>query len=305
MTRNEFLRRIEQINVGRSIGRRAPHKPLLLLLALRRVLSGKEQFVEYRELERPLRELLRSFGTPTRTLHPEQPFGRLCNDGLWEISCSENLSRTDSDDYLVGELRSHNVRGGFPEDVYGFLLPRPEVVLDAVHNLLQTHFPPSLHSEIRNMVGLPQWWKVQDRLGLPHRLGLPRDPKFRGNVLREYEGRCAVCDFDVRLGNELIGLEAAHIMWHSHGGPDVVSNGLALCGLHHKALDKGALGLEPTASGFQILISCEIAGLTPPIRWFTDYHRKRLRLPRNPDLFPAREYVHWHKRQVFRSPSLP
>lgn len=243
--------------------------------------------------------MLRSFGRPTKTFHPEQPFGRLCNDRLWEIPCSENLSRTDSDDYLVGELRDHKVRGGFPEDVYEFLLPRPKVALEAVQYLLQTHFPPSLHSEIRNMVGLPQWSTVQDALALK------RDPKFRSKVLGEYEGRCAVCEFDVRLGNELIGLEAAHIRWRSHGGPDVVSNGLALCGLHHKALDKGALGLKPTVSGFQILISRKVTGLTPPIRWFTDYHRKRLRPPRNPDFSPAREYVQWHQRQVFRKPSLP
>ena len=298
MRRAEFLRKIEQLKLGRSQGKRAPHKPLLLLLALGRVANEKERLVDYREVEQPLKNLLRSFGRPTTTLHPEQPFGRLCNDGLWDIPGSETLSRTDSDDFLVGELRSRKARGGFPEDVFDLLVSRPEVVLDAVQALLQRHFPLSLHGEIREMVGVPQSWRVQDQPAPS------RDPKFRPNVLREYEGRCAVCDFDVRLGNELIGLEAAHIRWHSHDGPDKVTNGLALCGLHHKALDKGALGLEPTVSGFQILISSEITGLTPPVRWFIDYHRKTLRPPRNPELNPAPEFVCWHQRQVFRKPPL-
>ena len=299
MTRAEFIRKIRGINIGRSQGKRAPHKPLLLLLALGNVFNNSERLVGYRELEQPLKDLIRSFGRPTQTLHPEQPFGRLCNDGLWEIPGGERLARTDSDDYLVRELRQPSVRGGFPSDVYEFLLSRREVVLDAAQELLQRHFPPSVHGEIREMVGLPPTWRVQDSPGPA------RDPKFRPNVLREYEGRCAVCDFDVRLGNELIGLEAAHIRWHSHGGPDTVCNGLALCGLHHKALDKGALGLAPKASGFQILISSEVTGLTPPVRWFTDYHRKLLRPPRNPAVSPACEFVLWHQRQVFRKPPLP
>ena len=106
------------------------------------------------------------------------------------------------------------------------------------------HFPESLHDEIRDAVGIPRTWVVREA-PLPPR----RDPAFRDEVLREYQRRCAVCDFDVRLGNELIGLEAAHIKWHAAGGPDEVANGLALCGLHHKAFDRGALGLEPIEAG--------------------------------------------------------
>lgn len=34
-----------------------------------------------------------------------------------------------------------------------------------------------------------------------------RDPKFRDYVLTAYEYRCAVCGFDLRLGNVTVGLE--------------------------------------------------------------------------------------------------
>jgi putative restriction endonuclease len=40
-----------------------------------------------------------------------------------------------------------------------------------------------------------------------------------------------------------VGLEAAHVRWHSQDGPDVVANGLALCALHHALFDLGVLGL--------------------------------------------------------------
>ena len=297
MTRDELLTRIGKINVGRSHGKRAPHKPLLLLLALGRIINNEERLISYSEIEPQLKDLLRAFGTPSTTLHPEQPFGRLCNDGLWEIPGGKRLARTGSGDYIVGDLRDHDAHGGFPEEIF-LLLSRPEVALQVAEELLQRHFPLSLHNEICELVRLPKRWAVQDRFATK------RDPAFRLNVIREYDRRCAVCEFDVRLGGEVIGLEAAHIRWHSHRGPDKVTNGLALCSLHHKALDKGALGLEMTSSGLEVVISSELTGLTTPVRWFLDYHRTPLRLPRNQELAPTMEYVRWHQRNVFRHPCL-
>jgi hypothetical protein len=46
--------------------------------------------------------------------------------------------------------------------------------------------------------------------------------------------------FSLRLVDGLIGVDAAHILWHAHGGPHEVPNGLALCALHHRLLDHRA-----------------------------------------------------------------
>ena len=43
----------------------------------------------------------------------------------------------------------------------------------------------------------------------------------------------------MQFDGQPIGLEAAHIKWHSVGGPPEVENGLALCVLHHKFFDSG------------------------------------------------------------------
>jgi hypothetical protein len=64
---------------------------------------------------------------------------------------------------------------------------------------------------------------------------------FRAAVLEAYLAECCVCGFSLRLVDGLIGVDAAHIQWHSHGGPDEVPNGLALCALHHRVLDHGAI----------------------------------------------------------------
>ena len=98
-----------------------------------------------------------------------------------------------------------------------------------------------------------------------------RDPKFRRTVLTAYERRCAICDFDVRLDDDLLGLDAAHIKWHAAGGPDRVPNGLALCKLHHHALDRGAIGLNPAANlGFTLLVSQELSGTSEDFQRLVD-----------------------------------
>jgi putative restriction endonuclease len=65
--------------------------------------------------------------------------------------------------------------------------------------------------------------------------------EFRERVLDAYRRNCAVC----RLTRDAL-LDAAHIIGDSaeHGAP-VVSNGIALCKLHHSAFDANIMGVRP------------------------------------------------------------
>jgi putative restriction endonuclease len=63
---------------------------------------------------------------------------------------------------------------------------------------------------------------------------------FRTAVLYAYEQRCAVCSLPFR---EL--LDAAHIKPDADGGEARVSNGLALCKIHHGAFDANLIGISP------------------------------------------------------------
>jgi len=64
---------------------------------------------------------------------------------------------------------------------------------------------------------------------------------FREKVLRAYQDQCAFC----RLRHTEL-LDAAHIIPDSEpGGDPIVTNGLALCKLHHAAFDKYFLGVRP------------------------------------------------------------
>lgn len=76
-------------------------------------------------------------------------------------------------------------------------------------------------------------------------------PEFRSRVLGAYEAKCAVC-----LLKKVPLLDAAHITADAHGdGLPVVTNGLALCKIHHAAYDENILGISPD---YVVLINEEV-----------------------------------------------
>lgn len=100
---------------------------------------------------------------------------------------------------------------------------------------------------------------------------------FRERVLRAYREQCAVC----RLRhNEL--LEAAHIVADADlEGEPVVSNGLALCKLHHAAFDKHILGITPEfVTEIRMDILNEVDG--PMLKHgLQEMHGAKIYVPRN------------------------
>lgn len=74
MNRQDILEKVRRLNVNRARDRRAPHKPLLLLLAIAKLQEGVRQ-LSFSDLEKPLRELLRSYAPPVVNGHqPSLPY---------------------------------------------------------------------------------------------------------------------------------------------------------------------------------------------------------------------------------------
>jgi len=128
-----------------------------------------------------------------------------------------------------------------------------------------------------------------------------RDPAFREKVLLAYQYRCSVCGHDLRLGRQTVGLEAAHIKWIQAQGPDIVPNGMALCSLHHKVFDLGAFTV--LTDTYQIALSQHLHGSDEAAGRMLAYHGASLILPQSRDYLPQSEFLHWHRKWVFKEPS--
>ena len=294
----EFLERIENLRVMRSKSYRAPHKPLLLLLELGRVHGGGERLESYSVIEPLLKDLLAEFGPWRKVLHPEQPFGHLRTDELWEVPGDEELPTTSKGTFLRSGLIKNSAKGGLPERHYNALKASPDLVRRAAALLLEKHFPRSLHAGILEAVMLPA-------IGLSSLAQASKRARaFRHDILDAYEKRCAACGFDLTLGDQLVALDAAHIKWHSCDGPDIVPNGLALCAAHHEAFDRGAFGLSPDMEdrGYRIIMSPLATASAEAGRRFLRHQGKKIQVPRSTEHAPKGEFVEWHRRNVFKGP---
>ena len=289
MDRETIIQKFETLTLWRRAGKRAPHKPLLVLYAIEELRREGNRFTPYSEIDEHLRKLLKEFGPRQANYRPQYPFWRLQNDNVWEVTNAHEIVPNSSGDARKRDLLDYNVAGGFHEVIAKQFQNDPKLTSEIIQNLLDAHFPPSLHEDILQAVGieLPLQISSQQRT----------DSNFRANILKAYEYKCAVCGFDVKLGTSSIALEASHIKWRRAEGPDREDNGLALCSLHHKLFDRGAFALSDQ---LEILVSDDAHGSVGFEEWLMRFHGEKINFPQRQSYYPASEFIGWHVREVFQ-----
>jgi putative restriction endonuclease len=286
----DVLNRFESIRRFGRGEKQAPHKPLLLLYALSRLKNEQIERIDFNDAEEAVNPLIRIYGPFKSKSTVAYPFARLANDKnrLWTV---EDHTTNKSGDLNISEARNRHLKAGFCPDVLQTLKDRPEIIDAAVIRLLEKNFPPSLHPDILEAFGLflgEYAAKAVERR--------KRDAGFRPKVLTAYFEQCCICKYDAKMHGAPIGLEAAHIKMHSAGGPDDVTNGLALCAMHHKLFDMGALTVD---TALNIHVSETLVGDWG--RKISDqYHEKPILRPRKDTSFPREAYLDWHNRQIFK-----
>ncbi|MDE0882479.1 MAG: HNH endonuclease [Myxococcota bacterium] len=305
-----LLNQISAIRVWQTGKARAPHKPLLLLAVLGRIQRGITGLHPFAELEEAVAPVLEDHA-PTQTTKPQvrHPFWYLRSDGLWEIP------NADAMELQVGGFPKAaafgSAQGRLPRSIEQVLIGDPNLLEQAVHRLLCEHFPETLHADLRQRLGLAEAGLITaptDHLSVgesaPAYRVARRDPNFRRKVLQAYEHRCAVSGFRAALDGRYFGVEAAHVHWHAHGGPDQIDNGLALNPLLHLLFDRGAWSLT---DDLRIIVSSRVTGDDETTKNLRAHHGKKLSEPLPGYAKPNRQFIHWHREGaggVFRAPAL-
>ncbi|MDX5431110.1 MAG: HNH endonuclease, partial [Bacteroidota bacterium] len=223
------LQQFEQIKRFRVGGHRAPHKPLLILYALAKFQAGERE-IRFEEAEERLNGLIDHFGAMGKA-RCEYPFVRLANDGVWEVRDKDGRFFDTKAEYSAAKLKSMGVSGKFTQEVLQWIQEERNLEL-LVERIIQSNFPETYYTDLLEALNLT------DRSGSMY-IRVKRNPEFRELILDAYERNCAICGYQIRSGDQLVGLEAAHIRWHAANGTDTVDNGIALCAIHHKLFDYG------------------------------------------------------------------
>ncbi|MCQ4040549.1 phosphorothioated DNA-binding restriction endonuclease [Streptantibioticus rubrisoli] len=305
MRHDELLDALTRLKTAPVGGRRAPHKPLLLLWLFGRYVATGSSAVAYADAEEPVSRLINDFGPSVVSASAQRqraamPFVHL-ERTLWQL--------LDDSERPIGPevresgnlLRSRGAIGRLRPEVE-LLLADPGTLAAAVRVLLDRHFTPALEPLICGGAGLDLTSLEDAARSLPPRVPRARTRRsgFAEEALRAYAFACAMCGYDGALGRNPVGLEAAHVRWHSQHGPDELRNALALCALHHALLDLGVLGLTVD---MRIRVSGLYVARNEAGRAVDALAGRRLAAPRpgNPSVDPA--FVAWHDQQVFKHPA--
>jgi putative restriction endonuclease len=302
MTRDELLVRLAGLRQATVVGKRAPHKPLLLMWLFGQFAATGSSAATYEQAEEPVSDLINEFGPRVANASLERqraamPFVHLERE-LWDLRDSQGQGigpdATERRAWLVqrgavGRLRPEVER----------LLADPGTLAVASRLLLDQHFTPTLAELICAAVNLDvASLDLASFVGEGH-LTRARERRrgFAEEVLRAYAYQCAMCGFDGALGRHPVGIEAAHVRWHSQRGPDEIANALALCSLHHALFDLGVLGLtaDRRIRVSQLYVARSEAGMA------VDALAGRPLLTPRPRM-PTVDIVHitWHQAQVFK-----
>lgn len=297
MTRDEVIAAFDTLRVWQNGARRAVHKPLLVLLALSRVNDAAGPTMDWNDAEPLLKNLLEEFGPDGSSHTRHYPFWHLQTDGVWYLDGPpEFLSRPAGATPTLAELRQNHVRGGFITPIYDALMVDAELIAFLAQRIVDAHFPETIRGDVLQEVGLA----TVEAMGTFRDSQRRRDPAFRTKVLLAYQYRCAVCGHDLRLGQQSIGLEAAHIKWFQANGEDDVPNGIAMCSLHHKVFDLGAFKILP--ENFLMVFSQHLNGSEAVSHRMLAYHGTGMILPQAKEYLPDSANLDWHAKQVFKSP---
>jgi len=283
-----FLNEVQSINVHRVGQVVSLHKPLLLLLTIGKVFNGHENLFLFDEIDNELTGLISKYGLKnTSRINAQYPFIYLAtNSKIWSCSVNKaNLANPDaaSRKELLGSF------GSFTSEFYNYLLQDGNL-FNTVELLLNQYWPEAYHSELLNDIGLFDFSLAEVK-----KQKKERGRKFIEHVLDAYERKCAICHQSIRLGDALIGIDACHVKPIQHYGDDDITNGIALCKIHHWALDRGAISISQEMS---LLISKKLNG-NKLFEYFTSFENVRLFIPRDTTSALSNKNTEYHEKYIF------
>ena len=312
LTRDALIASLTTLRRATIAGQRAPYKPLTLLWAIGRLgqEGAPDRLTSLQQARDETSRIFRVYGRGgEHQVNPINPLWRLqgdCDGMLWECSTTVPAVLTAEGIPSAAELERLHAKFGFSEAAFDLLKSDAELRAQSAHLLAAQVCPLDMWEDLFEAVRLPLdasaehiKFPISSSRTREVARRVSRDPRFRSIVLDAYDGRCAICGTRPTVADKPFGVEAAHIRWVTEDGPDEIRNGLALCVMHHRGLDRGAFTLT---DGMQVEISPH---LERPNAADTDHFWRfagvDIAMPARTVDRPLNEFVDWHRREVFRS----
>jgi putative restriction endonuclease len=290
--RQDWLHALANLRVDRSKGI-APHKPLLLLLAI--------EMVEQNELVDHILKLTPELAfrfsvywsiVAHRRSHPPDvrlPFHHLHSDGFWSPFTKD------------GTRSPHRSVTNYVEIDADFMefLRSPANRSDARRLLISLYFEPAEQKAFYSLFGIPTPTDEVREINNETRPQrdeemIGREARFRLDIVSAYRYTCALTGYRITTIAGATIVDAAHIHQFADSRNNNPRNGLALSKNAHWMFDNGLWSID---DDYRIVVNATAFDeASPDQQPLAEYHGKTLRLPSDRNLWPDPKHLAWHRK---------
>jgi putative restriction endonuclease len=306
-----YCQRFSELNVSSTRKRgNAKYKPILILsiidLIARGIINTNEILVSD-ELIKTFDNYWKVIGSPSYKGGLHYPFFHLQNEGFWYVKFQPSFNGLQSktinklkdavkyaylDSELFNLLQDEVYRKELTDALVSAFFSDNENDLEEILHINQSFQDKSL--EIDNLLESansdtnPRWSLKRAAI---------RNAFFRKAVVHIYDYKCAFCGLKVNKTVKQNIVDGAHIKPFSQFFDNKIHNGIALCKNHHWAFDRGWFAVDEQ---YKIIISNDLAEISPHAKPMQDFHGEKLLLPKIEQFLPEIEALQWHRQNIFQ-----
>ncbi len=154
MDRDTIIELFDRIKPFKRNGVISPHRPLLVLYAIGKLINNEQRIHTYAEIEESFGKLLKKFGPRKTNKGTHDPFWRLKKYCVWFVTNADSIEEDVSGNVKPRELHDNNVSGGFHEAIIEQFLSDPTLHIEVTQMMLERTFHESKYKEVIHAVGI-------------------------------------------------------------------------------------------------------------------------------------------------------
>lgn len=291
MTTEDAIALIYDLKRDRSGGHERPHKPILLLAILDLIENGTitENRIEASdELRAAFTDYFKIVQQGNDQNTPHNPFYYLCSEGFWTL-------QPQRPDAAVGswvQIQSRGIWAQLDPEFYALIsqdLPR-ELLREAIYSRYFAQHRDALRHICREHTQNEE----NDTQAVTEDALPGRDGAFRKLVIEIYDYRCAACGLRLHLDN-IVLVEAAHLIPWNESRDDNPRNGMALCRNHHYAMDRFLIAPTPNRTW---QVSKRLDDRRDGEAELVALNNRSILLPKLEQYFPQEEALEWRRDRL-------
>jgi hypothetical protein len=145
----DIFKKFESVRTYQEDDGPSLHKPVLLLIALSHCYKNHQRMIHYSQLDNEFKHFFLKFNIKGKFENSYYPFGKLENDGIWEVENSKDLMRTSVGHLHKNELLEKNVSGGFSKEIQELIAQDKNIAIKIINQLLSKYFSADVHDDIK------------------------------------------------------------------------------------------------------------------------------------------------------------